>query len=77
MSDSPRIAAQPASPTCPRCFRDLEARVEAKANGKVHIALTCAVHGSFPQGWRPKFLDHARAAQWAARQRQLQQARQR
>lgn len=58
-----------ATPTCPRCNRDLEARVEMKQNGRVTIALTCTRHGSFPNGWRPKFLDYARAMQWAARQR--------
>lgn len=74
MSDEPRaIQAVRPSPICPRCARDLEARVEMRVNGKVSIALTCARHGSFPQGWRSKFLDETQAATWAVRQRQLKQ----
>ena len=76
MSNS-RIAEQRTTPACPKCARDLEARIEMRMNGKVHIALTCARHGSFPQGWRPKFLDATRAQVWAERERQRQLARQR
>lgn len=70
---TPTIAPVRSTPTCPHCPRDLELRIEQKANGKVHVALTCPRHGSFPRGWRPKFLDNARAQAWAERQRQRQQ----
>lgn len=74
-NNAPVVQSQRSTPTCPQCARDLEARVEMRANGKVHIALTCPRHGSFPNGWRPKFLDHARAMAWANRQRLLKQRR--
>lgn len=74
MSDERTIQPQPATPTCPHCFRDLEMRAEMRAaNGHVRVTLACPRHGSFPRGWRPKFLDTARAAQWAARERARQQ----
>lgn len=76
MSDEQaRVQGVRPSPTCPICYRDLEVRVEARGGGKVHIALACVRHGSFPKGWRPKFIDHARAAAWAARQQQLTRRR--
>jgi len=61
-------------PTCPICFRDLEMRVELRTKtGKVAVALTCARHGSFPNGWQSALNDTARAARWAERRRVLAQ----
>lgn len=68
-----RITPTRPTPTCPICTRDLEARVEAKVNGRISIALVCARHGSFPHGWRPKFIDATVGEAWVARQRQRQQ----
>ena len=76
MSDDGNAIVRPA-PTCPVCKRDLEMRAEMRLNGKVTVALVCARHGSFPNGWRQSMLNTGRAMQWAARQRQLQQARSR
>lgn len=75
--DAPRVQAQPTTPTCPQCHRDLELRVETRINGRVHVALACARHGSFPQGWQPKFLGTAQAMRWAAQRRAIQQQRSR
>ena len=59
------------APTCPHCYRDLEMRVEMRHAGKVHVALACARHGSFPNGWQPKLTSAGYAARWAERQRML------
>lgn len=72
---TPAVTATTAPYTCPRCHRDLEMRVEARMNGKVHIALVCPRHGSFPGGWKRKFLDATAAQVWAARRRAEQRQR--
>jgi hypothetical protein len=62
------------TPTCPRCGRDLMLTTEGRtASGKWSVALMCSVHGTFPSGWRNKFLDRTRAEIWAHKQRQLRQ----
>jgi hypothetical protein len=76
-NDDPKqanIVSAPA-PTCPLCFRDLEMRVEMQHAGKIHVALACARHGSFPNGWQPRLTSHGRALQWATRQQDLKRAR--
>ena len=76
-NDKPIVERAMSTPCCPKCARELEMRAEMRnRRGQVEVALVCPRHGSFPSGWRPKFLDHTQAELWALRQRRwLQQGR--
>lgn len=69
---TPTVHASTGEALCPRCNRALEMRAEGRIAGKLQIALACPRHGSFPSGWRRKFLDATSAQVWAARERERQ-----